>query len=205
MNINPLIFKAYDIRGIYPEEITPEAANRIGRAFAQYIWVTVLNKERAPVIAVNADARASSPELQKELLRGLLDEKCQVIDCGLGTTPLHYFAINYLKADGGVMVTASHNPAKYNGFKLSRRDAEPIGEGSGMEEIRNTTLRGIFPVPNEKGSVREKNLQQEFLDFICSLVDISKIQKMRAVFDGGNGMVGLLLPALLKRFSVDAE
>ncbi|OGZ46003.1 MAG: hypothetical protein A3J54_02125 [Candidatus Ryanbacteria bacterium RIFCSPHIGHO2_02_FULL_45_13b] len=205
MEINPSIFKAYDIRGVYPDEITPEAAYRIGRAFAQYIWVTVLNKERNPLIVVNADARASSPELKAELLRGLMDEKCEVIDCGLSTTPLHYFAINHLKADGGVMVTASHNPAQYNGFKLSRRGAEPIGEGSGMEEIRNTVLRGIFPVPDEKGSVAEDNLETAYLDYLCSLVDISKIKNMCVVFDVGNGMVGMLLPKLLERVPLEAE
>src|SRR3989338_9937595 len=106
MNINPTIFKAYDIRGVVPDQLTPEAAYRIGRAFAQYIWITVLNKERNPLVVVNADARASSPELKAELLRGLMDEKCEVIDCGLSTTPLHYFSINHLQADGGVMVTA---------------------------------------------------------------------------------------------------
>ncbi|TSC78651.1 MAG: phosphomannomutase [Parcubacteria group bacterium Gr01-1014_29] len=205
MNINPSIFKAYDIRGIYPDEITPEAAYRIGRAFAQYIWITVLNKERDPIIAVNADARASSPELKQELIRGLVDEKCRIIDCGLATTPLHYFAINHLEADGGVMVTASHNPAQYNGFKLSRRDAEPIGEGSGMEEIRNTVLRGIFPVPDTRGSVQEENLLTKYIDFLCSMVDISQIKKMRVVFDVGNGMVGLLLPQLLERLNLETD
>ncbi len=205
MNINPSIFKAYDIRGTVPNQLTPEAAYRIGRAFAQYIWITVLNKERDPVIAVNADARASSPALKAELLRGLLDERCRVVDCGLATTPLHYFAINHIKADGGVMVTASHNPAEYNGFKLSRRGAEPIGGGSGMEEIRNTALRGIFPVPNEKGSTSEENLQTAYLDYIFSLVDTSSIRKMRVVFDAGNGMVGLLLSAFLKRLPLEAD
>lgn len=205
MNINPSIFKAYDIRGIYPEEITPEAVYRIGRAFGQYIWITVLNKERDPVVAVNADARASSPELKAELLRGLLDEKCHVIDCGLGTTPLHYFAINHLKADGGVMVTASHNPAQYNGFKLSRRGAEPIGEGSGMEEIRNTVLRGIFPVPDTRGSVQEENLLTNYIDFLCSIVDISQIKKMSVVFDVGNGMTGLVLPTLLEHLPLESD
>lgn len=204
------IFKAYDIRGVYPDEITPEAAYRIGRAFGQYILITVLNKERNPLIVVNADARSSSSALKAELLRGLMDEKCQVIDCGLSTTPLHYFAINHVKADGGVMVTASHNPAQYNGFKLSRRGAEPIGEGSGMEEIRNTALRGIFPVPDEKGSVTEDDLETAYLDYICSLVDISMIsasggKKMRVVFDAGNGMAGMLLPKLLERLPLETE
>ncbi len=199
MEINPSIFKAYDIRGTVPDQLTSEAAYRIGRAFAQYIWVTALNKEQNPLVVINADARSSSPELKQELLRGLMDEKCHVIDCGLSTTPLHYFAINHLKADGGVMVTASHNPAKYNGFKLSRRGAEPIGEGSGMEEIRNTALRGIFPVPSEKGSVTEQNMETAYLDYICSLVDVNAIQNMRIVFDVGNGMVGMLLPKLLER------
>jgi phosphomannomutase len=199
MDINPSIFKAYDIRGIVPDELTPETAYRIGRAFAQYIRITVLNKERDPIIAVNADARTSSPELKKELLRGLLDEKCRVIDCGLGTTPLHYFAINHTKADGGIMVTASHNPSEYNGFKLCRRGAEPIGEGSGMEEIRNTVLRGIFPVPEEKGVVQQKDLRADYIDYICSRVDISGIKNLHTVFDAGNGMVGALLPQVLER------
>lgn len=205
MEINPSIFKAYDVRGVYSDELTPEAAYRIGRAFGDYIRITVLNKERDPIIVVNADARSSSPALKEKLLHGLLDEKCYVIDCGLSTTPLHTFAVNQLKADGGVMVTASHNPAEYNGFKLSRRGAEPIGEGSGMEEIRNTALRGIFPVPKEKGSVEEENLQMAYLDYICSLVNVSKIAKMRVAFDVGNGMVGLLLPELLKRLPLEVE
>jgi phosphomannomutase len=205
MEINPSIFKAYDIRGTVPEQLTPEAAYRIGRAFAQYIRITVLNKERDPIVAVNADARASSPELKGELLRGLLDEACTVIDCGLSTTPLHYFASNHTKADGGIMVTASHNPAEYNGFKLSRRGAEPIGMGTGMEEIRNTALRGIFPVPEKKGNVREEHLQTAYIDYICSLADVSKIKKMHVVFDAGNGMAGLPLPALLARLPVTAD
>ena len=86
MNINPAIFKAYDIRGTVPDQLTPEVAYRIGRAFAQYIWIMVLNKERNPIVVVNADARSSSPELKEELLRGLLDEKCSVVDCGLANS-----------------------------------------------------------------------------------------------------------------------
>lgn len=205
MNINPSIFKAYDIRGVYPDEITPEAAYRIGRAFGDYIRITVLNKERDPAIVVSRDARISSSELTARLVQGLRDEQCQVLDCGLSTTPLHTFAVNHLNADGGIMVTASHNPAAYNGFKMSRRGSMAVGAGAGMEEIRNAVLRGVFPPPQKKGRVEERNVTDAYLDFIFSDIDQNLFRGMKIVCDVGNGMVGLLLPSFLKRLPVNAH
>ncbi|MEK7085286.1 MAG: phosphomannomutase, partial [Patescibacteria group bacterium] len=116
MNINPSIFKAYDIRGVVPDEITKETAYRVGRAYINYLRNNP-TLEGPIQIVVSSDARPSSPELKQELIRGMVEEDAQatIIDTGLATTPMHYFAINYLRADGGVTVTASHNPKEYNG------------------------------------------------------------------------------------------
>lgn len=203
MEINQSIFKAYDIRGMTLGQLTPEIAYRIGRAFGNYIHITVLNRERAPVIVVNNDARISSPALKTNLMRGLLDEQCHVLDCGLSTTPMHTFAMNHLDADGGIMVTASHNPAEYNGFKLSRRGSVAVGLGTGMEEIRNAVVHDVFPLSQGKGSSVEQNVTDAYLDFIFNNVDLDSIRGFKIVCDTGNGMVGLLLPLFLKRLPLD--
>src|SRR3989344_2717933 len=115
MSINPSIFKAYDVRGVYPGEINEEAFYLVGRAFVA--WLTKKARKQ-PVIVIGSDARISSPGLKKALVRGILEQGGKIIDVGLATTPMFYFAVNKAKADGGAMVTASHNPAKYNGLKF---------------------------------------------------------------------------------------
>ena len=121
------IFTAYDVRGVVPDELDAAAALRIGRATARYLG--------APTVAVGRDARRSSPELFEALVRGLGDEGSAVIDLGLVCTPMLYHAVDRLGAGGGVMITASHNPGRYNGFKICREHAIPIGEASGLREI----------------------------------------------------------------------
>lgn len=203
MNINSSIFKAYDIRGTVPDQLTPEIAYRIGRAFGDYIRITVFNRERDPVIVVNNDARISSSALKTNLMRGLLDEQCRVLDCGLSTTPMHTFAMNHLDADGGIMVTASHNPAGYNGFKMSRRGSAAVGSGMGMEEIRDAVVRDVFPLSRGMGNREEQNVTDAYLDFIFNNVDLDSIRGFKIVCDTGNGMVGLVLPLFLKRLPLD--
>ena len=118
------IFKAYDIRGVVPDELDADDAYRIGRAVARHI--------DAPSLAVGRDARPSSPELFEELVRGVTDEGTDVVDLGLVCTPMLYFAVDHLGSGGGIMLTASHNPARYNGFKVCREHAIPVGEASGI-------------------------------------------------------------------------
>lgn len=206
MNIEPSIFKAYDVRGIVPEEINKEAAYRIGRAYINYLRN---NPALAgPIqIVVSSDARASSPELKEELIRGITDEDAQatVIDVGLTTTPMHYFAINYLKAEGGVMVTASHNPKEYNGFKLSRGGAAPIYEGGGMEEIRNAAMRGVFETPKMYGKVEERDIADDYINFLLANVPANELKSAKVIFDCGNGMAGLLVRRLAERLPLTFE
>jgi phosphomannomutase len=131
------IFKAYDIRGVVPDELDAAAAHRIGRATARFVG--------SVVVAVGRDARSSSPQLFDALVRGLDDEGCEIVDLGLVCTPMLYHAVEELGAGAGVMITASHNPGRYNGFKLCREHAIPIGEASGLREIEAVALQGRRP------------------------------------------------------------
>lgn len=206
MNINPSIFKAYDIRGVFPGEIDKEAAYRIGRAYISYLRNNPALE--GPIqIVVSSDARASSPELKQELIRGITDEDANIMvfDVGLTTTPMHYFAINYLKAEGGVMVTASHNPKEYNGFKLSRAGAEPVYAGGGMEEIKNAAVRGVFETPAKHGAVEEKSIADEYIDFLLANVPANELRPLKVIFDCGNGMTGLFIRKLAEKLPISFE
>lgn len=206
MDINPSIFRAYDIRGSYPDEVNEAAAYRIGRAYINYLRNNPVLTGPLTVV-VTADARTSSPALKEELIKGMCDEDANltVIDGGLSTTPMHYFAINHAHADGGVMVTASHNPKAYNGFKLSRKGAVSIFQGGGMEEIKNTAVRGIFETTNTHGRVEKEDFLSAYVDFLLSYRDTAAFKKFSIVADTGNGMVGLILAELVKRLPVDIE
>ena len=192
------IFKAYDIRGKYPEEINEDAAYKIGRAFAGYIRIGKQKKDIT--IAVSADARASSPALKTAFVEGLVAEGAQVIDAGLATTPMYYFVVNETNADGGAMITASHNLKEFNGIKLVRDHAEPIGEGMGLEEIRNATMRGIFNPFAERGTVVEKSFLDAYIDFFVQKFKHLANCKIQFVADPADGMAAIVLPKLLKKF-----
>ncbi|QQG42491.1 MAG: phosphomannomutase/phosphoglucomutase [Candidatus Giovannonibacteria bacterium] len=159
------IFRAYDIRGIYPEEINEDAAYKIARAFARYLRLEVRDEKLE--IVVSSDARESSPALKEAFSDGLSDEGAEIIDAGLTTTPMHYFILNKTEADGGAMITASHNPPEFNGMKLSKKSAVSIGAGSGMEEIKNDSLRGIFQNSENRGSVVKKDFSDEYTKFLA--------------------------------------
>ena len=144
--IDPSIFKAYDIRGIYPDEINEKAAYLIAKALVKIL--------KAKSIVLARDMRPSSEPLYRAVLGSLKEEGIKIYDVGLATTPMYMYVINFEKADGGIIVTASHNPAKYNGLRLEGKMAVSIGEGSGMEEIKEILLSGNFPrikvFPNQK-------------------------------------------------------
>ncbi|MDA1335091.1 MAG: phosphomannomutase/phosphoglucomutase [bacterium] len=195
MYVNPDIFKAYDIRGIFPEQINGKIAYIIARAFADYIRNA--NRGEDPRIVVGSDERSSSPELKKATLEGLLDSGVNVIDQGLTTTPFHYFTVRHEEADGGMMITASHNPFRMNGFKLSKSGAEPVGDD--MEIIKKTARRGIFEARTHRGEIVERSNHREYYDFLLSQVNLEDTRDLKVVFDTGGGMVSLLLPNLLKR------
>lgn len=164
------IFKAYDIRGRYPEEINEDAAYRIARAFVRYVRLGVRD-ERLVKIVVSADARQSSPTLKTAFLEGLADEGVEIIDAGLTTTPMHYFIVNKTAADGGAVITASHLPLEFNGIKLSKKGAMPLSVGAGMDEVRGDAVRGIFesvaaPETENQHKIATKDFTAEYIEFL---------------------------------------
>lgn len=201
MDINQSIFKAYDIRGVYPQEFNEETAYIIGRSFV--VWLQGKFKINKPLVTVGSDARLSSPKLKKNLIKGILDQGGKVIDIGLATTPMFYFSVNKLKADGGMMVTASHNPARYNGIKLTLKQAKPVGAGSGMEEIKELVLRGEFESVLKKGRIKKKNFLRDYIKFLYSFspknFGVKGKMKLKVAIDSGNGMAGLVLLRLFKK------
>jgi phosphomannomutase len=213
--ISPSIFRAYDIRGIYPSEIDERAAYLIARAFAHQVRMMSEppsggTKKRLRML-VSSDARQSSPSLKESFVRGLLEEGVQVIDAGLTTTPMHTFCVHHTKADGGAMITASHNPAQFNGIKLMGPGGVPIAQGSGIEEIGHVAQRAIFSRKVSRGSIKKENFLPAYLHFFkAKFSDLASAQhcplpskkKCLLMFDTGNGMVGLILRKLLEQFPI---
>jgi phosphomannomutase len=189
--MNKSIFKAYDIRGVYPSEINEEAAYAIGRAAAQYF--------KAKTIAIGRDARESSPALFAELSRGIMDAGCNVIDLGVLTTPMVYFAAwKVAAADMVISVTASHNPPQYNGMKFALKNAIPVGENSGLNEIRDIALAETFEEVFMKGTLSTQDIKPEYYDYFASFAHFGDKQ-FTIVIDTANAM-GVLELEVYRRF-----
>jgi phosphomannomutase len=194
--MNPGIFKAYDIRGIYPNDINKDVTYRIGRA--------IVKSTGAKKIAVGMDMRASSPEIKEGLLAGITDQGASVIDIGLVSTPMLYFSSWKLDVDGGVMITASHNPSEWNGLKLCKKNAVPIGEGDGMEEIRDLALENKFEEIPEKGTSEENpELKSMYREYVAGFFK-KGLGKKKIVIDFANS-VGSLDKEIFQRFPDDIE
>jgi phosphomannomutase len=188
--LKPDVFKAYDVRGIYPTEIDEEGAYAIGRAYVE---------EFGPkLIAVGHDMRVSGPQMVAALTEGATDGGADVIDIGLIGTEMLYFAVGSLELDGGITCTASHNPKEYTGFKIVRTDALPVGGDSGLVEVRDRALKGFGEVVR-KGSVEKKDIWPAFLERVLSFIDPSAVKPLRIVVDAANGMGGRMLEPVLKR------
>ncbi len=190
------IFKAYDIRGLVPDDLGPADAHAIGRATASFLG--------ASVIAIGRDARASSPELFAALLRGVREEGVDVIDLGLIATPMLYYAVDQLGAGGGIMLTASHNPARYNGFKICREHAIPVGEASGLREIQQLCAeRAVAPVAAVRGNVRAFDVLPGYTRHVLAVGDARP--ELHVAIDCGNGMAGVPLETVLKELPLRTE
>ena len=188
--IDESIFRAYDIRGVYPGELDEETAYRIGRAFVTFLGC----KE----VVVGQDMRKSSPSLFESLAKGITDQGADVIDIGYCSTPFFYFGTS--KSPAGMMVTASHNPAKYNGFKMCRDGTVPIGGDSGMDDIKALAVDGKFAEPKKKGKVTKKDIVSAFIDHNIRFLDNSLSgKKLKIVIDTGNGMGGYTFPKVMDR------
>jgi phosphomannomutase len=193
--LDPKVFKAYDVRGIYPDELDEEGAYRIGRAYAEAF------EPRA--IAVGRDMRLSSPALAEAVVRGALDAGADVVEVGMVGTEMLYFAVGELGLEGGIEVTASHNPKEYNGMKIVRRGALPVGSDSGLLEVRDRAQRA-FGAPAARGALRSEDVYPAFVEKVLSFVDPETIAPLRVVIDAANGMAGAMLPPILERLPVDA-
>src|SRR3989440_308156 len=188
--VDPTIFKAYDVRGIYGENLNDEVAYRIGRAAAQYLQV--------PEIAVGRDMRNSSPQLAAALLRGITDQGINAIDLGMTTTDGLYFAVGKFNYPAGIMITASHNPGKYNGLKFCRAQAFPISLESGLADIRDLAVSGNFSEPSARGQLTRRDIIDDYVNHALSFIDVNKVRPLKVVIDAGNGMAGLIMAKVFK-------
>ena len=188
--MDPSIFKAYDIRGIYGEQVDEEAAWKIGHATAQFLRSLLRGYDRgmanAQSLCVGYDMRKHSPSLAEALIRGMNAAGANVINIGMIDTPQMYFAINYLGTCGGVQVTASHNPAHYNGFKISGQQAKPIGADTGLKDIKHIALALLHTKGREDGSVEHCDLTEEYKKHVLKFLE--PVHKpLKIVVDASNG------------------
>ena len=191
----PKVFKAYDVRGIYPDELDEDGAYAIGRAYVEHF--------EPRRIAVGRDMRLSAPQMARAVIAGAADAGADVIDIGMVGTEMLYLAVDELSLDGGIAVTASHNPKQYTGMKIVRRGALPVGGDSGLLDVRERALAGFGDVDG-RGAIHEEDIWPAYVDRVLSFVDLSALRPLRIVVDAANGMAGAMLPPVLARLPIDA-
>jgi phosphomannomutase len=195
--LEPKVFKAYDVRGIYPTELDEEGAYAIGRAYVEQF--------EPRRIAVGHDMRVSSPAMAHAVTEGAADAGSDVLELGLVGTEMVYFAVGELELDGGIAVTASHNPKDYTGMKIVRAGALPVGGDSGLLDIRDRALPGFpAPDPDRRGQLERYDVWPAYVARVLSFVDVEAIKPLRVVIDAANGMAGVMLPPVLERLPIDA-
>jgi len=185
------MFRAYDIRGIYGKDMTVEIAETIGRSFGTFVGA-------GKKLAVGRDVRVGSEQLKNAVVKGLVSTGCQVDDLGIVTTPILYFAIAHRSKDGGVMITASHNPPEWNGLKLCREKGVIVGQGSGIEEIKGIIRNRKFTKAAKEGKIKTyKGIVDEYARFVLGKIRIEK--KLKVVLDTGNSVSGIVAPKLFRQ------
>jgi phosphomannomutase len=200
MALDPKVFKAYDVRGVYPGELDEDGAYAIGRAYAEQF--------EPKAIAVGRDMRLSSPAMQDAFIRGASDAGADVLDIGMVGTEMLYYAVGELGLDGGATITASHNPKEYTGVKIVRRGALPVGADSGLLDIRDRALalvgHGRGQTPDVAGKVEPRDIYRGFVEKVMSFIDARAVERLRVVIDAANGMGGAMLSPILDRLPLDA-
>ena len=201
--INPGIFHAYDIRGVYPEDLNEKAAYLIGRAFTAFLKQKYGPQEGALRVVVGRDNRLSSQALYENLVRGITEGGVGVVNIGLATTPIFYFAVAHYHYDGGIMITASHNPRQYNGFKVVGRGAEPISEVNGLKEILELIQAGFGKESDSKGRTIQNDAREQVLSdyvaFNLKGVDKESLKSFKLVIDTANAVSGLAVTEIFKK------
>ena len=192
------LFKAYDVRGIVPDELTPALAREIGRAIVATI--------HPDTVVVGRDMRVSSPILASALIEGIRDAGADVVDIGMVSTDALSFAVGKFGYPAGVMVTASHNPPEYNGFKISREDARALSLDEGLDEIRDHVVNGDLPAAKpttERGRRFERDILDDYASHMLSLIDRDALRPLRIAIDAGNGMAGVTVPRVFRDLPIE--
>ena len=204
--MDPTIFKAYDIRGVYPDQLDEDAAWKIGNATATFLRSMLRGYDRGLAnrqsLCVGHDMRLHSKVLSEALIRGMNAAGANIIDIGMIDTPQIYFAINHLGTCGGVQVTASHNPAQYNGFKISGLEAKPVGQDTGLNEIKHIATSLLHTRAVLYSSVEKRDLTDAYREHILKFLD-SKIKKLKIVIDASNGMAGKVVPLIFGDLGIE--
>jgi phosphomannomutase len=190
--MNPNIFKAYDVRALYPSEIDETIAHEIGRGFVSYL--------KARRIAVSRDMRLSSPSLSEAFIAGALAQGADVVDYGLMATDMLYYAVASDNLEGGAQITASHNPPQYNGIKMVRAEALPLSGDEGLSEIRDMIQQGTLPAQAAQPGTRSaREILPAYVEHVFSFIDRAVVRPFTCVLDAGNGMAGLVAPKLFEQ------
>ena len=189
---NLTCFKAYDIRGQLGEDLNEEIAYRIGRAYAQYL--------NAKKVVVGGDVRETSEALKQALVQGIMDAGCDVIDLGMTGTEEVYFASFHLDVDGGIEVTASHNPIDFNGMKLVKRGSQPISGDTGLKDIQQLAESEDFTTQKQQGQLSQLNLRKDYLEHLLGYIDLSQLKPLKLVVNPGNGCAGPVIDAFEAEF-----
>ena len=195
MTLEPGVFKAYDVRGIYPRELDEDGGYAIGRAYIEHF--------EPKRIAVGRDMRLSSPSMAEAVIRGAADGGADIVEIGMIGTEMLYYAVGALELDGGIAVTASHNPKEYTGMKIVRRGALPVGGDSGLMDIRRRAEAGFDTEPARIGTVATKDIYPGWVEKVVSFIDPASVSNLRLVIDAANGMAGAMLPPALEQLPVD--
>jgi phosphomannomutase len=190
------LFKTYDVRGLAPQELSPDLAYRIGRALVTELGVDA--------IAVGRDMRVTGPVLAASLIDGIRDQGADVTDLGLVSTDALYFAVGKYGFPAGVMITASHNPPEYNGFKICRSEARAVSFDEGIRQIRDRAIADDFPeMPERRGALIPKDVLEAYAEHVLSLVEVATIKPLKIAIDAGNGMAGKTVPVVFKSLPVE--
>jgi len=193
--LDPKVFKAYDVRGVYPSELDEDGAYAIGRGYVEQF--------EPRRMAVGRDMRLSGPAMQAAAMRGAADAGAEVLDLGMIGTEMLYFAVGELGLDGGIAVTASHNPKEYTGMKIVRRGALPVGGESGLLDVRDRALAVGDRSGDGDARISAVDIWPAYVDRVLSFIDVSAVRPLRVVIDAANGMAGAMLPPVLERLPIE--
>ncbi|HEY8745850.1 MAG TPA: phosphomannomutase/phosphoglucomutase, partial [Chloroflexota bacterium] len=195
MAIIPAIFKEYDVRGTYPDQLNDDAAYTVARAFVAQLAVTQ--------VAVGRDMRLSSPAIAAAAIRGIVDQGAEAIDLGTTSSDELYFAVGHYGYQAGVMITASHNPGNYNGLKFCLKDAVPVSSQTGLNQVRDMVLGDAIPAGRTKGKVTKVDALADYIERMHTFFQKGDLKPLRVVVDAGNGMAGMIIPAVFKGLPVE--